>query len=490
MNDHTAMQEKGCSGLLECRPAKPPSEGDKRQRATSVLEVRFFACHKFISGRSLQVVKRMHRLFSGELAESATGAEAPATQQVNPEMSIAASVRQALLCLLLCASPVAHSAPALSPAQQRLLEFHVRDVVSQTSGHRGGDAVSGFGRWAEIKAGQLVLPLAASTADGEAPVPQELLDGISSYLAQQPITALLIAKNGRLVVERYQYGASPSTWMLSNSMAKSLTGIAMGVVEGQGAIKSLDDPTSLYLPSLSGHPSGQTTLRNHLRMGSGIRFRQDYSRGDDNSAFTWEVETRGILAALARLNGFEHEPGKRFYYANHSSAALAAVVEAASGRRISDLFSEAVWAPMGAESAGAWRVDGRGLALGHCCVLARARDYLRLGIILANGGVRPDTGQRIIPAAFMNRLGDIKLLQPSFKPPLSGDSGYESQFWISAGVPGAFFLLGSHGQGMFIYPASQLVVLHLAVNEPVLISGSTMAQARLRLLDVIRRYLK
>jgi len=63
MNDHTAMQEKGCSGLLECRPAKPPSEGDKRQRATSVLEVRFFACHKFISGRSLQVVKRMHRLF-------------------------------------------------------------------------------------------------------------------------------------------------------------------------------------------------------------------------------------------------------------------------------------------------------------------------------------------------------------------------------------------------------------------------------------------
>jgi len=151
-------------------------------------------------------------------------------------MSIAASVRQALLCLLLCASPVAHSAPALSPAQQRLLELHVRDVVSKTHGHR----------WAEIKAGQLVLPLEASTADGEAPVPQELLDGISSYLAQQPITALLIAKNGRLVVERYQYGASPSTWMLSNSMAKSLTGIAVGVVEGQGAIKSLDDPSSLY----------------------------------------------------------------------------------------------------------------------------------------------------------------------------------------------------------------------------------------------------
>jgi CubicO group peptidase (beta-lactamase class C family) len=71
---------------------------------------------------------------------------------------------------------------------------------------------------------------------------------IDDYLSRQRIMGLLIIKDGVIQVERYQYDRKPEHRFLSNSMAKSITSIAIGIALHEGKIKSLDDRTEYYAP--------------------------------------------------------------------------------------------------------------------------------------------------------------------------------------------------------------------------------------------------
>ena len=52
---------------------------------------------------------------------------------------------------------------------------------------------------------------------------------IDDYFQRHPVMALLIAKDGEIVFERYQFGLTAEHRFLSNSMAKSITGLGMGL---------------------------------------------------------------------------------------------------------------------------------------------------------------------------------------------------------------------------------------------------------------------
>ena len=74
---------------------------------------------------------------------------------------------------------------------------------------------------------------------------------ISDYLNRQPITGLLIAKDGVLLYEKYQYNATQNSLFLSNSMAKSVVGIGIGMLREDGLITGFEDRAEKYLPELT-----------------------------------------------------------------------------------------------------------------------------------------------------------------------------------------------------------------------------------------------
>ena len=79
---------------------------------------------------------------------------------------------------------------------------------------------------------------------------------------------------GRLVFERYQYSGVPSDRFASFSMTKSVVAILVGIALDEGRIGSLDDLAEQYLPALSGTVWGRVSIRNLLRMSSGIAWRR------------------------------------------------------------------------------------------------------------------------------------------------------------------------------------------------------------------------
>ena len=104
---------------------------------------------------------------------------------------------------------------------------------------------------------------------------------LAEYLQRNPTTSLLIARDGTILYEHYQYDRTDSDRFLSFSMAKTVTGMLIGIAVREGAIRSIDQPAADYVPELAGTEYGGTSIRNLLRMASGVAFRENYDGTDD-----------------------------------------------------------------------------------------------------------------------------------------------------------------------------------------------------------------
>jgi len=361
------------------------------------------------------------------------------------------------ICFVFWAVFPAMSEPGITDGQRQLMELYVRQTDNFPTTHR----------WTTLHNSQEPLRLDFDLQRNLRYQFEGKEYTLDNYLERHPITALLVFKNGKVLYEKYQYGGSSETLFYSASIAKSFVGIAVAHLEQGGKILSQDVPIGDFVKQLSGTPLGEVTIRNHMRMGSGMKYSETYSRdySDDHGRFVRAVETRGLMRAFEAVQQREVEQGIRFNYAGVSTAALSALVRAVSQKNAARYFGDEIWSKIGTEARAYWAEDIDGETWGYCCFLGRARDYLRLGIVLGNSGKRPDTGEQIIPSSLMVRLMNIGKLEAPFKPPdIKGGLGYDSQFWLSSRVPEAFSMAGLYGQSISVFPRSSLVVVHFAMT--------------------------
>jgi CubicO group peptidase (beta-lactamase class C family) len=126
-----------------------------------------------------------------------------------------------------------------------------------------------------IRRGDAVRPLpphARSLADLTFEVGGVRLS-LSDHMARRRTAGLLILKHGEIALERYGMGNGPESRWTSMSTAKSITATLVGAALHDGAIGSLDDRCEQYLPRLRGSAYEGVTIRNLLRMCSGVAWR-------------------------------------------------------------------------------------------------------------------------------------------------------------------------------------------------------------------------
>jgi len=313
----------------------------------------------------------------------------------------------------------------------------------------------------------MLLPKAASEPSFRWEVGGDRNLTIEDYLARQRIMGLLIVKDGVVQVERYQYDRTADHRFLSNSMAKSITSIAIGLALREGLIRSLDDRADRYAPKLAGTLYGETTIRNLLRMSSGARFTERYDGADDLARFTRAASEAGFEAAAAVITDRAAPQGTKFSYATAETAMLAAALRGATGQSLAEFLTPRLWRAIGAETSAFWRADRTGLEGAGGGFSATLRDYARLGIVLANDGVRPDDPERreIIPRDYLLEATDWRRVPEAFQPGRATPSrGYGYQFWLYPGETRRFALLGVFGQMILIDPGLKLVMVQTAAN--------------------------
>lgn len=290
---------------------------------------------------------------------------------------------------------------------------------------------------------------------------------LDDYLERQRTTGLLVLKNGEIVAERYRYGRKDDARFLSFSMAKSVTALLVGIARERGHIASLDEPAQKYAKALEGSAYGATTVRQLLRMSSGLTFTERYDGTDDIARLSRASFSRSptaVVDVLRSIRDRHSPPGERFVYASAETDVLGRVLAAATGRNMAELTAEWLWQPLGAEHDAFWRIAGDGQEIANGAFNASLRDWARLGLLLAQDG-KVDTKQ-IVPREFLLDATDAARQSAAFKPQKATPyMGYGYQFWLLPLRERTFAMQGVHGQALYVQPSSGIVMVMTSVWE-------------------------
>lgn len=299
------------------------------------------------------------------------------------------------------------------------------------------------------------LPLADSQVDPKW-MWRDQPQTVATYMAAMNTSAVVVLKDGKIVLERYGLDRKPDERWTSFSVAKSVTATLVGAAIKDGKIKSLDDAVTDYIPELKDGAYEGVTVRQLLTMTSGVKWNEDYT--DLNSDVARAGVTPGepgmnpIVSYMRKLPR-EAPAGSKFVYKTGETDLAGILVSNAVGKPLSQYLSEKIWAPYGMEQDAIWVDDAAGHERGGCCMSMTARDYARLGQFMLEGGKAG--GQDVLPAGW---VADATRAHQTF-PPGGVETGYGYFWWI---IPDGYAAEGIFGQQIFVYPADKLVI---AINS-------------------------
>jgi CubicO group peptidase (beta-lactamase class C family) len=234
-------------------------------------------------------------------------------------------------------------------------------------------------------------------------------------------------------------------------VAKSFTSSLVGAAVKDGAIKSLDDKVSTYIPDMKGSAYDDVTVRQLLTMTSGVRWTEDYADPkSDVALFSDHKPDAGVDVTVSYLRRLPRAaaPGKRWHYNTGESNLIGVLVSSATKKPIAQYLSEKIWKPYGMEQDGFWITGSTGHEIAGCCISASLRDYARYGQFMLDGGRAG--GKPVLPDDWIAQA--TKRRESIGKP----GRGYGYQWWTND--DGSFAAQGIFGQGIFIDPKRRLII--------------------------------
>lgn len=295
-----------------------------------------------------------------------------------------------------------------------------------------------------IEAGGNVAPLPPGP-------PLKLPVDIDAYMASQRSAALLVLHDGQIRLERYGLDFGADGRWTSFSVAKSVTSTLVGAAILDGAIHSMDDRVSAYIPEMRGSAYDDVSIRQFLTMTSGVRWSEDYAdTQSDVAKFNNHNPEKGVDSAVSYLRGLPREApaGTRWHYSTGETSLVGILINRATGKPLAQYLSEKVWRPAGMAAPATWLLSRTGQEISGCCIQASTRDFARFGQFMLNGAKAGD--KSIVPEGWLKEATSrqIGIDQPG--------RGYGYLWWTYD--DGAFAAHGIFGQGIFIDPKRKLVI--------------------------------
>ena len=238
---------------------------------------------------------------------------------------------------------------------------------------------------------------AADAADWTSAAPETkgfdaraVADTLEAGASLPPLRALLCARDGVLVAERYYAGANANGLRPINSATKSVCSMLVGLALRDGKLKSLDETVAQLLPEAIADapdsPAASITLRQILSGRTGLAY--------DPMRYPELIAARPLVRhALTRPAQPVGPPG--WSYNDAMVALVSPILARAQGTDIATLAARQLFAPLGIERFD-WQRDRDGNPLAPGGLALRPRDLLKLAALMADGGrwngtqVRPE----------------------------------------------------------------------------------------------------
>jgi CubicO group peptidase (beta-lactamase class C family) len=323
---------------------------------------------------------------------------------------------------------------------------------------------------------------AQATDDWELATPASV--GLDSALLEQlrrdgangtfpNIHAVLVARDGRLVMEEYFNGFDRETRQYTASVSKSVGSMLLGIaiakglvpgVEAGGVHAPLIDVLPSYAPALTDPDKQGLTLHHVLTMSAGLEWdeqslpysdpRNDWiqaSRSEDPVGF---MLARPIVA----------EPGSSFNYNGGLAITLAHLVEHGAGMAADRFAEQYLFSPLGITDF-EWEHLPNGMTDTDGGLHLRPRDMAKLGQLYLNGGLW--RGSRVVRESWVRESVREHIVT-------EGQPNYGYQWWCgdfhyADRSAYTFFASGHGGQKIYVFPDLDLVVVlaHEVFDNPM-----------------------
>jgi CubicO group peptidase (beta-lactamase class C family) len=371
--------------------------------------------------------------------------------------------------VFLCVALVATAASAATPDDEAL--YHQRFEALM----RGKGVLTDYAPLERVPGAARVTPLAAA-APAARSIQDDALAAAAAYAEANRSSAFIVWRDGMVQTERYFGTTDAATPLVSKSLSKPLTAIAVGRAIALGKIKSLDQPLTDFIPEWTGTPKAAMRLRHLLDMRSGF-LEQGFSADPDhplNRAYIDPNHGDYIVVHYPLTD----PPGSRYGYSNATSELVALVIERATGRRYAEYIGREILEPIGAPGGEIWIDKPGGLAHSGCCMRLPAQSWLRLAILLLNDGVA--NGRRLLPRGYVDEMRRGTPQNPHYGLGIWIAGSYvERRGFGAPGAPGPkvlhsepyldrdiYLFDGNSNQTVYVSPATRMVILRLGETPP------------------------
>lgn len=319
------------------------------------------------------------------------------------------------------------------------------------------------------------------TVESEYFVPEKLVE-LENYLFDSPVdrdkivtNSLLIIKDSKIIYERHKPPYNRHTKYLSWSIAKSITGLIIGIAEKEGLLNR-HDPILKFFPWIQ-PLKGTITFDHLLRMSSGIHFSEVYEGA------VWEHDVHSMLFKHGASDmgkyvlqlPMDHNPGERFYYSSGDSNLMMFLLKQLMDPAKYDRYPfEKLFKPLGISNA-TFEQDASGTFIGSSFVYLSSEDYAKIGQLFLNKG--SFNKQQIVSKEWIEYMST---LTPSFESLDNIDStrGYGAHLWLNytlgadkTKIPvypslpiDTIFLQGIKGQLVTIIPSENIISVRAAFD--------------------------
>jgi CubicO group peptidase (beta-lactamase class C family) len=312
-----------------------------------------------------------------------------------------------------------------------------------------------------------------------APLVQKIADGDPSVRRPALIHSLLVARRGKLVLEEYFFGFDRETRHDIRSAGKTFGSVLLGAAMMRGAKVGPETPVYGALDGMGpfANPDPRKayiTVAHLMTHTSGLACddNDDASPGNEMTMQSQKGQPDWWKYTLDLPQA--HEPGERYAYCSANSNLVGAVLKAATGTPLPELFERWVARPL-EFGRYYWNLMPTGDGYLGGGAFLRPRDLLKVGQAYLDGGAW--RGQRIVDAAWVDRstkpyvhvspatTGLEKDRFPEFYG--EGDDAWAwhlNQLRSSERTYREYEATGNGGQLLMVIPELDLVVVFTAGN--------------------------
>jgi CubicO group peptidase (beta-lactamase class C family) len=272
-------------------------------------------------------------------------------------------------------------------------------------------------------------------------------------------TALLVARDGHLLFERYGHGYARERPQLGWSMTKTLTALIAGVLARDGKL-SIDQEVGLA--QWAGTPKQAIRWRHLLNMAPGLAWFEGYRGASDATQMLFSEADQGAWAADRPMSS---TPGSVFTYSTgFTNIAMRRMRELLGGshQAIYDYYQRELFTPLGIRH-GVIEPDASGTPVGGARGLLRPVDWLRLGQLVAGDGTWQ--GKTILPADYLTFMKAASPASDAYGGSIWREASHNIPEPLRARLPDdVIFFAGHMGQFVIVAPTQRLVVLRMGVS--------------------------